>query len=50
MTVWQSVGRVRWGWFLLSAAALVLLTAIMILNFGVRAIAGKRLVSASHAQ
>lgn len=32
------------------AAALVLLTAVMILNFGVRSIAGKRIVVASHSE
>lgn len=28
MTAWQSVGRVRWGWFLLSTAVLVLLPLV----------------------
>ena len=28
MIVWQSVGRMRWGWFLLSAAVLVLLPLV----------------------
>jgi ABC-type branched-subunit amino acid transport system permease subunit len=29
MIVWQSVGRMRWGWFLLSAAVLILLPLVM---------------------
>jgi branched-chain amino acid transport system permease protein len=29
MNVWQSVGRMRWGWFLLSAALLILLPLVM---------------------
>jgi urea transport system permease protein len=28
MTAWQSVGRMRWGWFLLASAALVLLPLV----------------------
>jgi branched-chain amino acid transport system permease protein len=28
MTAWQSVGRMRWGWFLLSSAVLVLLPLV----------------------
>ena len=28
MTAWQSVGRMRWGWFLLASAVLVLLPLV----------------------
>jgi len=32
MTAWQSVGRVRWGWFLLASAGLVLLPLVSEIN------------------
>ena len=32
MTAWQSVGRMRWGWFLLASAALVLLPLVVETN------------------